>query len=422
AQCADTPPDKATDLFPNGGHYSDNENITLFWSNLADNQWGLNCEGNDNRYFVYYCKAGDGCSATSVSNINECTSQDGVVDTDASPLTFSCTITNSLEWGSTYYWKVVTSNGELTNEAFGSFNTGYPSAWWQTETGDVYGKGGIVSPIWRDVAENQRYFSLINDSFGAHSGLVASLNANDNDFSGDVTGDNAKGEGQATETDFYSSHHQALAADFSRLLNDYSFAKLASLVDLAIKDDGPGSYNSGVKVITVADASSIERNDLIGNDPSHPQPAPDNLYYYPPYGTGDMAVSIDSPFSVGANEKFVIFVDDDLNINQSITVAPGGFLAFIVKEDITIAPGVTQVQGVYFADGSLIVESSDATDEQFKGQGIFVAKEGASLKRNFRNARNAEEPTEVFTFDPSYLFTAPKVFREKPYLWREVVP
>lgn len=282
-----------------------------------------------------------------------------------------------------------------------------PLAWWQVKTGDVYGKAGISSPVGFNA--DPAYFSLVG-SFGPNSGLVASLSTANNDFSGD-SGVAGKGENQATQTDFPFSHHQALEADFTPLLDNYSYAKLSSLVDLAIKDDKQESYNSGVKVIK---SDKINKTDLVG--------ASAGLYYYPPYGTGDMAISLDSSFSVGANEKLIIFVEDDLHINQNISVTPGGFLALVVKGKINVANNVTQIQGVYFTDNVFTVESNGATDSQFNGQGIFVGKEGISLKRDFRSAANASTPAEIFTFDPAYLFTAPRVLREKPYLWQEVIP
>ena len=223
--------------------------------------------------------------------------------------------------------------------------------------------------------------------------------------------------GAATQTNFPTSGRGGINANFTSLLNDYSYDQLAHLVDLAIKDNKQESYNSGVKVIR---SGTINKTALAG--------ASAGLYYYPPYGTDNVAVSLDNPFSVDANEKLIVFVEDDLNINRNITVTPGGFLAFIVSGNIEIAADVTQVQGVYFADGNLTVETvanpgnPEAADSFFDGQGIFVAKAGVVLERSFRDKRNATQPTEIFTFDPAYLFTAPKVFREKPYLWQEVIP
>jgi len=410
-QCADTAPAPATGLVPQGQPFPDNQNIPLSWRNISN--WGLNCTGNNNQYLVYYCQAGTaGCSPTSVPKTNQCLP----VSSDIS--TSSCKIVGPLSWNSTYYWKVITGNGALANEAFGSFRIASPSAWWQTKTGDVYGRAGITSPIWRTVPDAQRYLSLENPPLGPNSGLVASLNTNSNDFSSDggITG---KGEDQATQTDFPTSRHQALAADLTPLLDDYSYAQLSHLVDLAIKKDNKQeSYNPEVRVITGAiNGSSIEKEELTAN------PSSLSLYYYPPLDAG--AVSLDDGFSVGANEKFIVFVEDDLHINADISVntANGGFLAFVVSGDIEIAASVTQVQGVYFANGSLTVESKgDTSEQQFNGQGIFVAKQGVELKRSFRDTRNASQPTEVFTFDPAYLFTVPRVFREKPYLWQEVVP
>ncbi|HOR57862.1 MAG TPA: hypothetical protein PLV82_04390, partial [bacterium] len=317
----------------------------------------------------------------------------------------SCTIPGPLSWESTYYWKVITSNGALTNEAFGSFKITYPSAWWQTKTGDVYGNE-IFSPIWREATSP--YFSLIGP-FGPQSGLVAAPNC--------LGPSGARcnfGAAQATQTNFLTSGRGGINANFTPLLDDYSYDQLAHLVDLAIKDNKQESFNSEVKVISGVSADKIEKSELTDPDDAN------KIIYY--YFSDSGSVSVDSPLTMGSGDKkLIIFIDGDLHINKNITVSPG-FLAFIVSGDIEIAADVTQVKGVYFADGSLTVESNGATDSQFNGQGIFVGKEGISLKRDFRSAANATTPTEIFTLDPAYLFTAPKVFREKPYLWQEVIP
>jgi len=58
------------------------------------------------------------------------------------------------------------------------------------------------------------------------------------------------GAAQATQTEFPTSGRGGINANFTPLLNDYSYDQLAHLVDLAIKDNKQESYNSGVKVIS----------------------------------------------------------------------------------------------------------------------------------------------------------------------------
>lgn len=419
-QCADTKP-AAVDgnsLSPRGGISLQDDRVILSWRDIGNNHanWGLNCTGNNDRYIVYLCKEGPSCSD---GNVPETAANKvcDFADNDASTLYCPSGLNEylDLDWESTYHWKVVTSNGAQTaSSPIASFKITYPSAWWQTKTGDVYGNN-IFSPIWREATSP--YFSLVG-LFGSQSGLVAAPNCLG------LSGARCNfGAAQATQTEFLTSGRGGINADFTPLLNDYSYAQLSHLVDLAIKDNKQESYNPEVRVITGAlDGSSIEKEELTDN------PSPLFLYYYPPLDAG--AVSIDDDFSVGTNEKLIIFVEDDLNIDADISVdaANGGFLAFIVSGDIEIAADVTQVQGVYFTDGNLTVETAatpdnpETGDSLFNGQGIFVAKTGVVLERNFRDDRNATQPTEIFTFDPAYLFTAPKVFREKPYLWQEVIP
>lgn len=56
------------------------------------------------------------------------------------------------------------------------------------------------------------------------------------------------------------------------------------------------------------------------------------------------------PFIVPSGKYYVIFVDNKLQIAKNIQVRQGGFLAFIVKEDIEIRDAVTVVEGTYFTD------------------------------------------------------------------------
>ncbi len=88
--CINKAPDAATTL--SDGTFGDNQNIPLSWKNISN--WGLNCTGNNNQYFVYYCKAGtDNCSSTSVPNTKQCSS---VVKNSPTTGYYSCTIPGPL--------------------------------------------------------------------------------------------------------------------------------------------------------------------------------------------------------------------------------------------------------------------------------------------------------------------------------------
>jgi len=176
--------------------------------------------------------------------------------------------------------------------------------------------------------------------------------------------------------------------------------------------------------------------------------------------TGTLTISDDTNITVTGGGKYTIFVDGDLNIGDAfgnfgesyaanrtprITVAPGSYLAFIVRGNINIRPQVGYInenifydhgnsqlllvgessfpkfgeesavcdsggyqeigviQGVFIADGKITVESNGKSsnpsrlasvgskecpigvvpDKKFVGEGTFVGWSGVDLQRDF---------------------------------------
>lgn len=158
-----------------------------------------------------------------------------------------------------------------------------------------------------------------------------------------------------------------------------------------------------------------------------PTGAPGTYYYYLVEDDGtDATVNLGTVWSVAANQKITVIVQGDLNIQNTITVANGGFLAFIVKGNINIAPNVTSVQGVYVADGIINTGHVVAgNDSQLKGQGMFVGWGGVNLQRDLGNVGaiiNGNTPAELFTYRPDLLLNAPPEFRDSTYDWSEIAP
>jgi len=398
--CINEAPQVATHL--SDGTFQVNQNIPLFWANISD--WGLNCAGNNNQYQVYYCKAGtSGCTSTEVPETNRCLPV-GSETTGYS----SCTISDSLDWDSTYYWKVVTDNGALTNAAYSLFKITYADSWFQAWGGDVYGYSGISSPIPDSVPSASKFFSLSLDSY---SGLISSPNSR------------GFGEGKATQS---NENDWSVGGTAQAVISQYSYSYFAHQADTACQD-GEGTNNSfNPDVDCLYDVTSINQFPLdLGTGKQ--------IFVYnvdENYNT----VTITDPgsdWAIGDNKVLVFVnfsasaVDPVLVINPKITVGSSGFFALITNGDIEIKQGVdnvasidSQLQGVYVADGQ-IRTNTDTT--KFIGEGIFYAKNGFDLNRDLK-AGNATNPAEFFIFNPQYLFTAPQVFREKPYLWRELVP
>ncbi len=173
--------------------------------------------------------------------------------------------------------------------------------------------------------------------------------------------------------------------------------------------------------------------------------------------SGDLTINLDkdNKWTIPTGTKAVIFVPGNLTIQASnadanvaaqmqklIAVENGGFLAFIVKGDITIAAnlgyngdkttiaGLTTpiLEGVYLATGTLRVASfnpNTPSDYKFVGAGTFVGLAGVDLQRDFEDSGTRKElhntsPTEIFQFRPDFLVNTPNVLKKSLVQWKEV--
>jgi len=130
----------------------------------------------------------------------------------------------------------------------------------------------------------------------------------------------------------------------------------------------------------------------------------------------------------------IIFIDGNLTISESISVDPGGFLAFIVTGNITISPNVGQadaasleaaVEGIFIADGQIIIQSdgdNDIPDKKFVGEGSFIGWSGVSLGRDYEGNLNNQNPVELFRFRPDFVINAPEAMKSSHYVWQEQAP
>ncbi|MDZ7586268.1 MAG: hypothetical protein U0946_00815 [Patescibacteria group bacterium] len=129
---------------------------------------------------------------------------------------------------------------------------------------------------------------------------------------------------------------------------------------------------------------------------------------------------------VDSGEVYVILAPNDLLINNNISVAPGGFLAIISSGNITIADSVTNVEGVYVADG---VFSAGSGNLQFTGEGIFtgwdsnVIGNGIDLSgRDFNSLENNTTPVIKFIYRPDLVRNAYQYLLKSKITWQEVAP
>ncbi|HEX8015259.1 MAG TPA: hypothetical protein VF465_08490, partial [Flavobacterium sp.] len=120
-----------------------------------------------------------------------------------------------------------------------------------------------------------------------------------------------------------------------------------------------------------------------------------------------------------------------LTISNQIHVNNGGFLAFIVKGNITVDNSVgtnvvaqttpAQVEGVYISDGTLTIAAGNPPgDLKFIGQGTFVGWGGVLLPRQYKVSNNNNSyPTDLFEFRPDLLYNIPVRMKRPLLLWQE---
>lgn len=162
------------------------------------------------------------------------------------------------------------------------------------------------------------------------------------------------------------------------------------------------------------------------------------------------------PLSIPADKKVIVFIPGSLQFSNSsgldeaviTSVANGGFLMFVVQNNITIDAAVGYVDsttlssatpnltGVFAADGQITVASDNnasTTDRKFIGAGTFVGLDtantgnGINLLRNFDDGdlgktKNSVDPAEVFVFRPDFVDNYPTEMKTAQYNWKELAP
>ncbi|MEP7166653.1 MAG: hypothetical protein ABI758_01590 [Candidatus Woesebacteria bacterium] len=172
-------------------------------------------------------------------------------------------------------------------------------------------------------------------------------------------------------------------------------------------------------------------------DARKPTTAPNDgksAFYY----EGNTPLTISTPWTVGSTESIVVFVRGNLKIANTVTVAPNGFLAFIVSGTIDIDPSVGtsdhastkdgQVQGIYITNGSIRVlgVGSGGTEKKFIGEGTFAACNGIKIDRDFNRGGagldNNKYAASLFIYRPDFMTSTPDRMKTSKFNWTEVAP
>lgn len=271
------------------------------------------------------------------------------------------------------------------------------SAWWQTQGGDVAANdylntGGTVVRSYLPAGE---YLSLAETApFSAVSGILSYFNG-----TVELPTSGVANFAQAPKNWMAQSRYDVSAN------RKESYSYFATLMEATSKTD-PWSLDH-----------TQMRYSAIGSEP-----AGEYVYYVPVSGT--LTWLPGNVWQIPNDKQVTIFIGGDLNINTNVTVADdGGFLAFIVSGQITVAPTVTQLQGIYIADR--VIETGTQTpvnDNRLEAEGMFIGWGGVTLSRNLGAVSNLTLPAETFKYRPDFLLNAPDKFRKARYEWSEVAP
>ncbi|MBP9669774.1 hypothetical protein KBD75_00015 [Candidatus Woesebacteria bacterium] len=164
-----------------------------------------------------------------------------------------------------------------------------------------------------------------------------------------------------------------------------------------------------------------QANDWGADTMNKPGTTKEFHYLRPQSGTA----TVSSQWVVGNGEKYVVFVNGNLRIGANTTVAEGGFLAFIVKGNITVDPGVSTMHGIYLANDDFVTESVDSSgsiaDVTLNVEGTVVAWGTFSLGRSLLSG-NPANPAERFTYRTDLIENMPDKMKNFAMNWQEVAP
>lgn len=358
--CVTAAPVAPTLVAPSNGATLSTVDVTLDWNGTTD--WGSGCPSNNNTYRVYLNESSP--PTTQIASVGS--------GTIASNFTG--------EFGKTYYWRVGAHNGSLESlssiRSFTIQSGAAQNAWWQVEGAGVYAGSSLGGVTIGSQVPSGNYL-IIPGSVGSVAALMRASGTPD-------TGDGG------------------ISTSAWNALTQYRGKR----VDYA--------YLAAQMGVTYTQANDFATDAL-------DKPAYDSTkeFYFIEPSTGEAHLS--SAWSVESGEKYVVFVDGDLRIDQNVTVANGGFLLWVVSGDIIIDPTVSEVEGLMVASGRWVSESTGATDTQLTVAGSVVGWGGIELNRDLGGAANAS-PAERFVYRSDLLITMPDPVKTFVMQWAEVAP
>jgi hypothetical protein len=119
-----------------------------------------------------------------------------------------------------------------------------------------------------------------------------------------------------------------------------------------------------------------------------------------------------------ANVGGVYFVDGDLNIDSNFTLNTGKFFMVVVRKKITIDPAVSNLDGIYVADGG--IEALGTSDTQLIINGSLYSRKTIRLARSYTDkSLNNTSPAVKINYNPGLIFNMPGILTQVISNWRE---
>ncbi|MFH1561690.1 MAG: hypothetical protein ABID04_03915, partial [Patescibacteria group bacterium] len=147
--------------------------------------------------------------------------------------------------------------------------------------------------------------------------------------------------------------------------------------------------------------------------------------------TGDQSLSLIDGIldgQVADGEQYFILVDGDLTIDRELVVSNSGLLFMAVSGDITVVDGIDEVEGIFLADGSILIQGSGTMANL---NGVWVADADGNGSGSLTNSRdlgadNNTGPAVTFTFRPDMIVNLVKsdvgITEPGSVKWEEIKP
>ncbi|MBI3109467.1 hypothetical protein HYZ06_00300 [Candidatus Daviesbacteria bacterium] len=138
-------------------------------------------------------------------------------------------------------------------------------------------------------------------------------------------------------------------------------------------------------------------------------------------------LNIDANLS-GTGESGVIFVKENLSINQNITYGgPNSGVVFVVGGDINISKDADRIDAVLISQGTICTAfdgstcpPSNITTSQLLINGSLVSLDLAKPIKFRRNLTDNSQPGEKIHYEPKYLVILRNLFADTYQKWSEI--